>query len=205
LKPNGLRSGLIAAFLCLALSITAPASTKNATTPVIGSNVPDWVVEYKWPSYPYIARTKQFDGQGRFRMYIDWETGNVTSVSILKSTTHKILDDAAIAALLKWKFKPHFSRAADVPVTFAIEGKKLSEARRLAVYAVEPDQAVTFHRGSGVFRFIIDYETGQVTDVKIIKSTGRVSFDIAVVKAYRQWRFLPHKVRAIDTTVGFSP
>ncbi|MBA3544474.1 MAG: TonB family protein [Chthoniobacterales bacterium] len=91
-----------------------------------------------------------------------------------------------------------------MPVTFTVVGRRLSEARRLAVYAPDPERLVTAHRGSGVFRFLVDYETGTVTDVRIIRSTGRPSLDQAVVKAYRQWTFLPHKIRTIDTTVGFG-
>jgi len=91
-----------------------------------------------------------------------------------------------------------------VPANFVYDNQKISEARRLAVYAPDPPQPVTWHHGVGVFRFIVDYDTGKVTDVQITKSTGRPSFDQDVVKAYRQWRFLPHKVRSIDTTVGFG-
>jgi TonB family protein len=189
----------------LLLPIVESADAKRVTTKHGGGDLPDSVIEYKWPSYPYLARAKLFDGAGRFRLHIDRATGNVTSVTVLKSTTHKLLDDAAVTAFMKWRFKPHAAETADVPVTFTLQGKRLSEARRLAVYAVEPDQPVTFHSGNGVFRFIIDYETGQTTDVKIIRSTGRVSFDQAVIKAYRQWRFVPHKVHTIDTTVGFGP
>ncbi len=90
-------------------------------------------------------------------------------------------------------------------MTFTLRGKPLGAARRLAVYAPDPERPVTNRRGSGTFRFIVDYETGNVVDVQVIKSTGRISFDQAVVKAYRQWRFLPRKVHSIDTTVGFAP
>ncbi len=44
---------------------------------------------------------------------------------------------------------------------------------------------MTWHHGAGTFRFIIDYETGKVTGVEILKSTGRPGFDQDVVKASR--------------------
>lgn len=191
--------------LCLLLLFVMAAQARRVTTERGGGDLPDSVVEYKWPIYPYLARVNLFDGQGFFRLQINSDTGSVSSVTIVKSTTHKILDDAAIRAFRKWRFKPHSAEAVIVPVTFTLEGRHLSEARRLAVYAVEPERPVTFHTGSGAFRFIVDYETGKVVDVQIIKSSGRISFDQAVVKAYRQWCFLPRKVHSIDTTVGFAP
>lgn len=156
------------------------------------------------PQYPYIARLKGHDGYGRYRLSIDRETGLVTSVEIVKTTTHQELDDCAVKAFRKWRFRPHTVKAVVVPANFTYDNQKISEARRLAVYAPDPPSPMTWHHGTGTFRFIVDYDTGKVTDVQIIKSTGRPSFDQDVVKAYRQWRFLPHKVRSIDATVGFG-
>jgi TonB family protein len=162
------------------------------------------VLNSPWPHYPYIARLKLHDGFGTYKLTIDHETGQVVSVDVVKTTTHKELDDCAIKAFRQWRFRPHTEKEVLVPVTFTYGNRKLSEARRLAVYAPDPPQPVTWHHGTGTFRFIVDYETGKVTDVQIIKSSGRPSFDQGVVNAYRQWRFLPHKVHTIDTTVGFS-
>ncbi len=156
------------------------------------------------PQYPYIARLKGHDGYGRYRLNIDRETGLVTSVEIVKTSTHKELDDSALKAFRQWRFRPHTVKAVIVPATFTYDNQKVSEARRLAIYAPDPPRPATWHRGTGTFRFIVDYETGKVTDVQMIKSTGRPSFDKDVVKAYRQWRFLPHKVRSIDAQVGFG-
>ncbi len=52
-------------------------------------NTPAYVVEYEWPTYPYVARLNYFDGQGFFRLQVDPETGKVLSVAIVKSTTYK--------------------------------------------------------------------------------------------------------------------
>jgi TonB family protein len=183
----------------------AGATAKRVTTAHGSGDLPDEVIDYQWPSYPYLARYERLDGEGHFRLRIDPATGNVSAVDVVKTTTHKILDDAAVTAFRKWHFKAHTIKEVEVPVTFRYNQKPVSEARRLAIYAPAPEQPVTYHTGIGTFRFIIDYDTGKVIDVKIIKSTGRISFDQAVVKAYRQWRFLPHKARSIDTTVGFTP
>lgn len=169
--------------------------------------VADWktfVIKHPWPQYPFFAQEFRYSGEGRFRFEIDPETAGVNSITVLKSTGHKVLDDAAIVALRRWQFRPHVARAAIIPVAFE-RGKPLDKAQLLATYCVEPDFPVTWHRSSGVYRFIVDYETGDVTDVKIVKSTGLPKYDEAVVKAYRQWRFPPHKIRSIDTTVEVRP
>lgn len=165
----------------------------------------DFVIEQHWPEYSIYARGYGYTGEGRYRMEIDLETGKVTAVTILKSTTHKMLDNAAIFALRRWRFRPHVSHAAIVPVTFILDGRPRDEAQHLAVYCLEPDLPVTWHHGGGSYRFSIDYETGNVTEVRIIKSSGLPKFDDAVVRAYRQWRFPPHTIRSIDETLVVRP
>jgi len=192
----------------LVLPLVEGSNTFAASNPDTGTkyeNVREHVINAVWPRYPYIARLKAHDGFGTYKLTIDHETGHVVSVDIVKTTTHKELDDCAIKAFQQWRFRPHTEEVVLVPVTFTYANRKLSEARRLAVYAPDPPQPVTWHHGTGTFRFIVDYDTGKVTDVQIIKSTGRPSFDQGVVNTYRQWRFLPHKVHSIDTTVGFAP
>lgn len=162
------------------------------------------VVHTVVPRYPWIARVKGHDGYGLYKLNIDMETGLVVSVDVVKTSTHQELDDCAIKAFRQWRFRPHTWHAVNVPATFTYDHQKISEARRLAVYAPDPPQPSTRHHGRGTFRFIVDYDTGKVTAVQIMQSTGRPSFDQDVVKTYRKWRFVPHKVRTIDTVVGFG-
>jgi TonB family protein len=51
------------------------------------------------PKYPLEARKHHWVGVGWFLMRVDEPTGAVTSVEILQSTGHKILDRAAVDAL----------------------------------------------------------------------------------------------------------
>lgn len=168
----------------------------------------DWrdiIVEKHLPDYGLLARGYGFGGEGKYRLEIDPKNGNVTSVTIVKSTAHKILDNAAISALRRWRFRAHSPPAIIVPVDFNVRGYTVDEAQRLAVKCVEPQLPPTWHHGKAVYRFIVDYESGDVTDVQIIKSSGIPKFDEAVVTAYRQWRFPPHKVRSIDETIVVRP
>src|ERR1700751_2891056 len=51
---------------------------------------------------------------GVFRMSVDSKTGKVTHVSTVKSAGFRDLDDAAIATLGRWRWKPGTWKEADV-------------------------------------------------------------------------------------------
>ena len=57
------------------------------------------------PQIPLVAIREGMRGHGYFQFHIRAD-GTVSSVSVLKSTGHQILDDATVAALLKWRFVP---------------------------------------------------------------------------------------------------
>jgi TonB family protein len=61
-------------------------------------------------------------GTGVFRMFIDFKTGKVTSVAIVKSTGSDPLDREAVFALRQWRFKPGKLTKADMPITFHADG-----------------------------------------------------------------------------------
>src|SRR5439155_19392667 len=59
-----------------------------------GGNFPP---QYR-PPYPVEARRQGQTGSGVYILHIDSKTGDVTSVTIQKSTGHKLLDDVVLAA-----------------------------------------------------------------------------------------------------------
>jgi protein TonB len=70
------------------------------------------------PEYPNEARVARLSGSGLFQMVVS-KTGEVTSVRIRKSTGHRVLDEAAARALIKWRFKPGAKiTRANLPLTF---------------------------------------------------------------------------------------
>jgi TonB family protein len=70
------------------------------------------------PEYPQYARSRGWEGAGMYVMNINKKTGLVSSVDVIKSTGHRILDDAVVAALRRWKFKPGLTSRVRTPVTF---------------------------------------------------------------------------------------
>ena len=66
------------------------------------------------PRYPLPRPT----GSGVALLKVDETTGRVISATMAKSTGYKILDDAALEAFRRWRFKPGTVREIRIPITF---------------------------------------------------------------------------------------
>jgi TonB family protein len=75
------------------------------------------------PDYPYAARNQHMEGSGLFRLNIKPD-GNVSSVTVLKSTGHALLDQAAIHAFRQWRFRPGYRDEIKIPIHFTMAGMK---------------------------------------------------------------------------------
>jgi TonB family protein len=73
------------------------------------------------PQYPPVARGRNQEGTGLFRLHIN-ERGTVIAVTVLKSTRHQILDTEAVETLKRWVALRGERREVDVPVTFTVAG-----------------------------------------------------------------------------------
>jgi TonB family protein len=69
------------------------------------------------PQIPVIARARHLRGDGYFQFHIRRD-GTVSGVDVLRSTGHKILDDATVAALSKWRFEPGTRSEVRIPFTY---------------------------------------------------------------------------------------
>ena len=63
------------------------------------------------------ARVHYWTGNGIFVCKINSD-GTVSAVNIKQSTGHEILDQAAIAALRRWRFKAGGANFVSVPISF---------------------------------------------------------------------------------------
>jgi TonB family protein len=70
------------------------------------------------PDYRPLPTGQWPQGSGIFLVSIDSKTGVVTAVSVKKSTGWATLNNAAMAALRRWKFKTPSPLNAEVPMTF---------------------------------------------------------------------------------------
>ena len=77
------------------------------------------------PTYPLIARKKGWEGRVIIQAEIDSE-GNVSEIKVLESSGFKVLDDASLETLKKWKFTPaklgntFVDDTVNIPVKFLI-------------------------------------------------------------------------------------
>lgn len=78
------------------------------------------------PAYPEEARARGLEGCVLLLVAIDAE-GRVNSVRVLESSGHALLDDAAVAAVRRWRFEPArrgdeaVASEATLPIRFALE------------------------------------------------------------------------------------
>ena len=88
------------------------------------------------PRYPSKYQQARIGGTGRFRMNIDFKTGKVTSVAVVKSTGSDGLDREAIFALRQWRFRPGKVREVELPadITPAQPPQNLEAAPGLSVH-----------------------------------------------------------------------
>ena len=77
------------------------------------------------PAYPLIARKKGWEGRVLIQAEIDRE-GNVSEIKVLESSGFKVLDNASLETLKKWKFTPakignkFVDDTLNIPVKFLI-------------------------------------------------------------------------------------
>lgn len=74
------------------------------------------------PEYPYEARRSRATGSGVCVMTVDTGTGAVTSATMAQSTGNPILDNAAVSAFRRWRFKPGTVSKVRTPITFTMTG-----------------------------------------------------------------------------------
>jgi TonB family protein len=81
------------------------------------------------PDYPYAARDQHQEGNGLYRLNLKPD-GTVSSVTVLKSTGHILLDQSAIHAFRQWRFTPGARQAVEVPITFTTKDVRYRASRK---------------------------------------------------------------------------
>ena len=86
-------------------------------------DVTDSVPTYSFaPAYRREARDKGLTGKSIAVVKVDPATGHVTSVSMVKSTGHDILDNSALRAFRQWRFPPRGITTFEIPIQFTTKG-----------------------------------------------------------------------------------
>ena len=95
---------------------------KGFANPGPWSSAKAFAVHAPRPEYPYEARRQKITGEGIVAMTVDPVSGNVTGVSMAKSTGNPFLDNAALSGFRRWRFKPGTVSAVACPITFTLVG-----------------------------------------------------------------------------------
>ena len=74
------------------------------------------------PEYPYEARSHHVTGSGVCVVTVDPSSGNVTDASMAQSTGSPILDNSAVSAFRRWRFKPNSVSKVKIPITYTMTG-----------------------------------------------------------------------------------
>jgi periplasmic protein TonB len=74
------------------------------------------------PEYPYEARRTHTTGSGVCVVTVDTSSGSVTDASMAQSTGSSVLDNSAISAFKRWRFRPGTVSKVKIPITFTMAG-----------------------------------------------------------------------------------
>ncbi|TAM87589.1 MAG: energy transducer TonB [Candidimonas sp.] len=110
---------------------SAPRTAATTTAPAVPTNEPRHVSTIAYlgspprPHYPPAALRRHQTGEVVVRVIIS-ATGAVVNASVERSSGHSLLDDAALAAVRKARFRPHtengvaYTAMADIPFNFVL-------------------------------------------------------------------------------------
>jgi periplasmic protein TonB len=73
------------------------------------------------PEYPYEARSRKIMGSGVCVVSVD-PSGSVTDATMVQSIGNPILDNSAVSAFRRWRFKPGVAPKVKIPITFTLTG-----------------------------------------------------------------------------------
>ncbi|WP_020481615.1 energy transducer TonB [Methylomonas sp. MK1] len=108
----------------------APTAPPAPPAPVVEEKITEPVADAAYlhnplPEYPEVAQERGWEGKVVMKVHV-LPDGTTDSVTVSKSSGQKVLDDAAVKAVLKWSFVPAkrgdtaIARYTTVPFTFKL-------------------------------------------------------------------------------------
>lgn len=65
-------------------------------------------------------------------------------------------------------------------------------------------QPIRSATGKGLFLLDVDYETGRITAVHVLESTGNAKIDAASIAKFKKWKAKPHTYRHIKVPLTYT-
>lgn len=93
-------------------------------------------------------------------------------------------------------------------VTPTTRASAIGSAKVFALSAPRPEYPYEARRqhatGSGIALLTINPQTGFVTEVQMLRSTGNAGLDYAAMSGFRRWRFKPGTVSSVQTPITYT-
>jgi TonB family protein len=102
--------------------LIAPIRTARQTTMGFTADPKALALSAPRPEYPYEARSRHIIGNGIAELSIDPAPGFVEEAVMKQSTGNSILDNSAVSAFKRWRFKHGAGRKILVPIRFLLTG-----------------------------------------------------------------------------------
>ncbi len=99
-----------------------PIGLPRQTRLAVAGNPKTLAVSAPRPEYPYEARSRHITGSGVAMLTVDPASGSVLGATMEQGIGSSILDNSAISAFKRWRFKPGTISKIRIPVTFTITG-----------------------------------------------------------------------------------
>ena len=98
------------------------ARPQVAAGPMSISNAKALAISAPRPEYPYEARSRHLTGNGVCVVTVDPGSGNVSDATMAVSIGSPLLDNSALSAFRRWKFKPGTVSRVKIPIVFTLTG-----------------------------------------------------------------------------------
>ena len=189
----------VVVFAFAAIAQVAAAKSSQRPRVYADASLIDGLTAAPVPNYPAQAATKNWTGLGVFELRFRPD-GAVQEVVTVLTTEHPLLDDAARAALRRWRCKPRAQWTARMTMSFSIhrspvtlnplgeEVMKNFPVHPLPTYPLEARRRRWFGTGLFVMRFRQD---GSVEKAVALQSTGHAVLDEEAIRTLQRWRCLP--------------
>ena len=125
LIPDAIKRTLLAVGIAVIVSMILASAHATSPSPAPQVKFKEFALYASPPKYPTDALRSHAEGSGGGVMEIDEKTGWVKSAKMEKSTGKKLLDDAALQAFSRWRFRPGTIRRLRTPITFTYTGSRI--------------------------------------------------------------------------------
>ncbi len=152
-----------------------------------------------FPSLPIAGMGEDATGWVDLKYYVNTK-GNVIKPSVVSSEPEGLFDEAALEAIMKWRFQPAiwYGTLFDVGVdaTWRFEKGRAYQQPRVISKADPPYPIAAVQdriQGHVTLRYVVTKE-GKVTDASVVESEPEGAFDEAVLRTVPGWYFQPYVI-----------